>query len=356
MFSRASLVLALSLSAAAFGTGCASQSGEDVASDEGAATSSVLGSAYEGTIGNLKVMIHLDAQGSAVNGSYFYADKTTNGDVIKLTGTATGAKLTLNESVNGAPTGSFAGTISSTGITGTWKSPNGGATLPLALKPITAFKTVTRKVAEKAKVVPPQEFSTNECSVSADFIEVFGAGSAKADAAINAALLPPRLEKDASGNCDWANSQEITQEVKLNAAGFVSISYTTYSEGGAHPSVSISLLNFKIADGSAITGKDMLAPGADTSSKVKALVIANINSEYANDADSKKEALEALDQYWPADNAGDLELGLTPNGIQLDMTNDYPHVILALAPSLELKWADIKSLLKPGTPIAALAK
>lgn len=356
MFSRSSLLIVSLLSSlAAFGTGCASQTGEDVASDEGAATASTLGTSYEGTIGNLKVMIHLDAQGSAVTGSYFYADKTTNGDVIKLAGTANGAKLALNESVNGAGTGSFAGTISSTGISGTWKNAAGSTTLPLALKPITAFKTVTRKVSEKAKVVPAQEYGTNECAVTATFIEVFGSGSAKADAAINAALAPERLEKDAAGNCEWSNSQEITQEVELNEGGFLSISANHYYEGGAHPSVSINHHNFKIADGSKITGKDIFTAGAETSNKVKALVAAKVSADHGDDADAKKEALEALDNYWPEDLDG-LQLGLTPTGISYDMANEYPHVILALSPSGELKWADVKPLLKAGSPIAALAK
>jgi len=206
-------------------------------------------------------------------------------------------------------------------------------------------------------VIPAEEFGTNACRVDAEYIEVFGVGNAKAEAAINAALTPERLERDAKGNCDWSYSQEIRHTVKLNDAGFLSIESVNNFDGGAHPEVSISHYNFKIADGSKITGKEIFADGPETVAKVKALLVASINVQPDLDADLRKETIAELDSMWDEDRKlEDIQFGLTPTGLTLDMTNNYPHVIVALAPVANLKWTDVKPLLKAGSPVAPLAK
>jgi len=360
MFSRvsmSSLVVAVSLAAAVFGTGCAA-SGEDT--NEGAGAQSVpastLARSYQGTIGTLKVMARLEAKGTAISGSYFYADKETNGDVIVLSGNAVGTKLTMSEALNGKKTGSFDTSLGNGVINGTWKSADGATSLPIKLTAVKSgtLLAVTRKFADSAPAADPGP-SFKTCALTASYIEVFGLDSAAAEAAINKQLAPAKVTRDANGKCDDAGSIDTTQEVAFNANGLLSITTNKDEEHGDYPDTSISYANFKLADGAPLTGKDFFADGA--LAKIKDLLVKGINADASLAAEDKTQSLASFDMHWASvASVDDLQLGIRDTGIAIEMLNNYAHVDAALAPSETLAWADIKGSLKSGSPILPLVK
>ncbi len=114
-------------------------------------------------------------------------------------------------------------------------------------------------------------------------------------------------------------------------------------------------MNFKTADGSQLTGKDFFA--ADAKDKVKALIVKSINADASLAATDKTASLSELDTQWTEVNTLDaIQFGITDKGLTLDMTNNYPHVVVALAPKVALSWADLKPLLKSDSPILPLEK
>ena len=72
------------------------------------------------------------------------------------------------------------------------------------------------------------------------------------DAIANALKVDP-LDKDAQGYCD-SDIRYVTQTVKLNANGFLTIHVATEYDGGAHPENQSDYLNFEIATGKNWTG------------------------------------------------------------------------------------------------------
>lgn len=358
MFSRISkgLVLALSLSASAFAVGCAGTADENVASDEGAATAgAALGHDYEGTIGNLKVLVRLDAQGANISGSYFYADKTGNGDDLVLKGSLAGSKLTLTESVNGAgaPTGTFEGTVSATGIKGTWKA--GATTLPLNLAPIKALKTVVRKFEAniKAVAVPGQSWTPRDCSLQADALEIYGLDPKIERSMMDALKIDP-LDKDQQGHCE-SDIRFVSQSVHYSGNGFLTISVATEYDGGAHPENQSDFFNFNLATGANVGPNDIFAAGSEA--KVKDLVIKQINASTEMSAEEKKEQIDEFATHWTEETKLEfITMGVGEKGLTIDMGNNYPHVILALAPTVVVPWSDVKPLAKAGSPIAAMTK
>lgn len=354
------LLVAVSLAASIVGVGCASPS-DGASSDDSAATSgtSALGRDFSGTIGGKAVHIRLAASGNAVTGSYFYDAVASNGTLV-LKGTQTGNKITLTESVNGAgaTTGTWNGTISATGISGTWKSPS-GSSLALAMTEIKpgSNAVVTHKLAQKVKFTGgDSSVPFPDCQLDATALEVFGLADANAEAAINKALAVAPLDLDASGKCsEFDDVRTVTHTATLNQNGFLTVSVNEEDDGGAHPEISINYFNFRLSDGAQFTAKDLFS--ADAAAAVRTMVVNHINAETDLSADDKKDTLDELDTQWATDGSMSLDsiqFGVTAKGITLDMTNNYPHVVLAEAPMIDFTWADLKPVLSATNPYAAL--
>lgn len=355
MLTRASsMVVAVSLAAAVFGTGCAASSAEDTGSGEGAQSVpvSTLARTYQGTIGTQKVTARLKVSGNAISGSYFVADKETNGDAIVLSGNAIGTKLTLSETVNGTKTGALDTKIGNGSITGTWTSPNGATSLPVNLTGVKSGTpiVVTRKYKDSAPAAATSS-GLKTCESVESYLEVIGLDTAAAEDAINQKLAPLKIERDASGKCDVASTIASTQRATFNAQGFLSIEKTSDSNTGMYEEITTYHLSFKTSDGSELAAKDIFA--ANASAGVKALVAKSIKAD-PRFADDRQQALDQLDSEWSA--LDDLQFGISDAGLLLDLGSSYEHAAKALAPSATLAWADVKPLLKAGSVVLPLAK
>ena len=359
MFSRISkgLVLALSLTASTVAVGCAGNAEENIGSDEGAATSSTLSHDYEGTIGNNKVFVRIDRVGAAITGSYFYDKPGTSDDVLVLKGSLAGTKLTMTESVNaaGADTGAFNGNVSGDSITGTWKA--GNTTLPLKLTAIKSLKTVQHKYVAniKAAKVPGQEWQPRDCSLDADGVEIFGLDPA-AEKAMMDALKIERLDRDQEGHCD-SDIRYVSQTVELNDKGFLTIHVATEYDGGAHPENASEYYNFQVTTGQNIGPNEIFQAGSEA--KVKELMIKAMQKQQTPDftAEDIKAQIEEFEQHFDAETKlENIQMGVLADGLHIDMGNNYPHVILALAPAVTIPWSDVKPLMTSWSAAQVMAK
>jgi hypothetical protein len=335
--------MALTLGTTIFATGCAGPSADDTGSGTGAATATsgpaTLGTEYQGTIKDLKVMFRLGATGGAVTGTYFYVGKATAGDVISLKGTLTGSKIHLDESTNGQKTGSMEATVTKGQISGQWIKPDGSLKLNLALTavPTGALLPVTRTIDQTLKA------TQGTCTLKADYIEIFGLADAAAESAINAKLAVQPMKQD---DCAASGSQDTKEEIKLNESGLLVVAKSSVLDGGAHPDGSLETSNFDVK-----TGKDLGAPDlfkAEALDKLKQLMIAAVDP--SNDDDAKQAATDQINEATL--DAYNCQVG--KDGIHVDLFDAFPHVIQALAPEIDLKWADIKDLLQPNAVITPL--
>lgn len=340
-------LLATTIASALLASGCASGAGDDDAgSGTGAATAATtpasLSREYQGTIKDLKIMVRLDVQGSNVSGSYFYADKTGNGDVITLKGTIAGNQLKLDESVKGQKTGQMAATVSGTKISGTWAKPDGTGKLTLTLDaiPTTKLLPVTRKLAQSFKATEGTSAGFDTCALTSSYIEVYGMADAKTEAAINGILATKPIDS----SCDFPSSETFTQEVKLNDKGLLVIVQSEEDDGGAHPNEGHTAFNFDVATGKQLAAKDIFK--SDALPKLKELVLATVPPDQKDDVTQQLDEM-SIDGY---------DTAVMADGVQIDFVNEFPHVILAEAPLATLKWADVKDLLQPGTAVAKLAQ
>jgi hypothetical protein len=325
-------------------------SGDDTGSGTGAATAATapatLARSYQGTIKDLKVMFRLAAQGTNVTGSYFYVGKPTDGQAITLKGTLTGNKLHLDESVAGKKTGQMDVTIAGSKLTGTWAKPDGSSKLNLALDAIQpgTLLPVTRTISQSIPAKQPQSADFKSCDLKADYIEVFGLADGAAEDAINKALaIQPE-----DPNCDFPMSSTIKQEVKMNDSGILVVTGNEEDDGGAHPSESLLAFNFSEKTGKRLGGKDIFKPEA--LAKLQDLAIQSLDSSLsADDKQTASDEIKGVDlDAWNPE--------VSKDGIHVDLFNEFPHAIEALAPDLQLKWADIKDLLLPNTEISPLVK
>ena len=352
------MVVAVSLAAAIFGTGCAASSSEDTGAGAGAQSvpASSLARSYEGTIGTLKVMARIGVSGSAISGTYFYTDKASNGDALVLSGNALGTKLTLTEAVNGTKTGAFDAKIGNGVITGTWKSANGATSLAVNLTAVKAgAPIVVSRQFKDATPAAAHGATMTTCESTASFIELFGLDSAAAENAINAKLAPAKIERDASGKCESAYSLGSTQKTTFNAQGIITIETTLTQDYGTYPDGSVVYTNFKTADGTEITTKDFHF-AANARDKVGALFVKSLNTD-ARFTDNRQEVLDLFDSKWSSITSLDaIGFGLSDKGLMFDLSESYEHATAGAAPVGTLAWADVKPLLQSDSPILPLAK
>jgi hypothetical protein len=352
-----SVFLTLAVAVAPLVAGCSADISNVGAESSDAALRQVgtLARAYEGTIGsNLKVMMRLDVNGSAVSGSYFYVGQVTKGETIALTGTITGAQVALEEVVLGQKTGSFEGTISAGQVRGTWKKPDGSRSLPFRLEAIKPGKVVaiTRTISDAAPALEPSGI-VDTCELYAEYLELFGLANANAEADINNKLAIAPLKKNADGKCEIAETYSVGQSVKLDDKGILVVEEGgSWFGGGAHPLNGMRWMNFSLASGKALTATDVFKAGsADT---VKELLKQAIHVR----PDVSKAALEDIlldDLEWAFKDFGSIDLHATKDGIAISLFNYLPHAAQALDESgTLLKWSDLTAVIDPASEITAL--
>jgi hypothetical protein len=332
---------------AACSSGDAVGSGADNVTSAPAA--STLSRSYQGTIKDLKVYFHLDQNGIEVTGTYFYEGKATQGEVIDLQGKLEGSKLTLDESVAGKKTGTLVGTLAGTKVTGTWKKPDGSGSLPLALDAIPSgtLVAVKRLIQQSAKASQPGgDGAPGKCELKAEYFDVFGLASADAEAKIDKALAVKPL----AAGCDFPFSSEIKQEIKLNASGLLVVNTTEDDTGGAHPETSMTTKNFSIKLGTDLTPS--LIFRTEALQKIGSILKDAAQSDTSLSADEKQTIVAQIDGVTKLDS---YNVEVRKEGINVDLFNHFPHVILGLAPERLFTWAEIRDLLLPGTDVSALA-
>jgi hypothetical protein len=226
---------------------------------------------FHGTVAGQEAFLRLERSRSdtALKGRYFYAKFGVD---IPLEGTLDADNhVALTEGDPKKPSGYFKGTCDlATGVlSGTWTGKKPAAlsfrfeqVLPRPV-PLVAKKKLT--ITNKAKTLGPAKMA--ECRYRQELVELFGAGSKEAEAAINkqGAADPTRdaLGFGASNECETGEEAEFTEEVTGAFRGFVTIRRggTSYQDGAAHPNnaVGFELTTYDLATGKAVTDADLWA-------------------------------------------------------------------------------------------------
>jgi hypothetical protein len=165
------------------------------------------------------------------------------------------------------------------------------------------------------------------------------------------------LDKDPQGHCS-GDIRTVSQSVELNGSGFLTVHVGIEYDGGAHPEDESDYFNFNVATGANVGPNDIFAAGSEA--QVKALIEKGINAQVGKDGFTAQDAKDQIDEFethWGDDVKLDaIAMGVTQKGLVIDMGNNYPHVVLALAPLVTVAWSDVKPLLKAGSPLASIAQ
>lgn len=186
------------------------------------------------------------------------------------------------------------------------------------------------------------------CTVDATYVELVDLPDAVVRERINAALRPPPVERGPDGNCDTNSSFESEDKVLLLDDALLAIQRDASYDGGAHPSNGVDFFTFSLVDGRRLGVKDVFRPGAGK--LVRARLLAT-----ADDEDVRAGILA----MWPAGDIdrtfATVEVGVAAEGVVVDLTNLYPHVMVSVAPHTVLPWKDVAPVLATG-PVADLAR
>jgi hypothetical protein len=334
--------------------GCAS-SGAPISDADGEASAETastgsLARDYRGTVAGLDVMLRIDASGGRIDGSYFYVGKVTKGETLVLAGTAAAGRFTMVESVDGAKTGTWSGTIAASGtIRGTWTAPN-GREHAFSLDPVKTVTLVPRAIKDSAGVSDP-EAPFHTCEIDTKYVDVFGLPDAANEAALDKLLAMDAspLEKNAQGKCDWWNSLDSTSTVKLEEKGLLVVEMGSESDGGAYPNHSLLWVNASTKTGKIITLPDFVQADKLPALKDKVKAAYKASEEGADDF-----LLETIDNAF--ESPEDVQFELTKAGLRISMFNALPHAAQAEdGDGALLKWSDIKDMLIPTSDPAVLA-
>lgn len=119
---------------------------------------------WVGTLGTKTVEVSLQRVADGLRGRYCYQPcSNQTRDVLRLSGRITGEGAELGESDSSranVATGTWRITSLEKGLTGTWISPNGKRSLPLALRPATAEDALEARFPFELRLVadaPPEE-------------------------------------------------------------------------------------------------------------------------------------------------------------------------------------------------------
>jgi hypothetical protein len=277
---------------------------------------------FHGTVAGQDVFLRLERTGGALKGRCFYAKF---GIDIPLEGTLDADNhVELTEGDPKKPSGHFKGTCDlATGVlSGTWTGTKPGGS-PFRLEPVkprpvplVAKKKLT--ITNKAKTLGPAKMA--ECRYRQELVEIFGASTKEAEAAINkqGAADPTRnvlVEGFGAGNeCETGEEVEFTEEVTGAFRGFVTIRRggTAYQDGAAHPNnaVGFELTTYDLATGNAVTDADLW--GALPEALVK-----RCDAALFGEPDGSEDFLVAM---WPDGRL----FNLTERGVHVYSVG-YPH-------------------------------
>jgi hypothetical protein len=277
---------------------------------------------FHGTVAGQEAFLRLERTADEIKGRYFYAKFGVD---IPLEGTLDADNhIALTEGDPKKPSGHFKGTCDlATGVlSGTWTG-NKPATLPFRLEPVkprpvplVAKKKLT--IRAKAKTLGPMKMT--ECKYQQELVEIFGASTKEAEAAINkqgaadATRNVLATEFGANNGCETGEEVEYSEEVASAFRGFVTIRRggTGYQDGAAHPNnaVAFDLTTFNLETGGAVTDADLWGTLPEA-------LVRRCDAAYFGEPDGSEDFLVAM---WPDGRM----FNLTERGVHIYSVG-FPH-------------------------------
>jgi hypothetical protein len=234
-----------------------------------------------------------------VSGSYFY-EKT--GGTLSLSGSLSGAHLSLDEFADKTKTGGIEADLAEDGgLSGTWTDAAKSRTLKLHLAPIVAQASpasalVFNRTLHETRAVAGRKAKDQVCKTDLEYAEAFGL-SPDAEAKVNARLapsedlLPPKT-------CDHAVETTARYSISHNADGILSVVVTggVSDSQAAHPDVLDGVVTVWLATGADVKlFGDLLAPDAEPLVRRElAVAVDRLIREAGADADTRQLVLDSF--------------------------------------------------------------
>ncbi|MEZ4235356.1 MAG: hypothetical protein R3F59_04195 [Myxococcota bacterium] len=263
--------------------------------------------------------------------------------VLQLTG-ACGSPCVLDErGPDGAPTGHIEAAWQGDALTGTWRTPDGKTSLPLAARrgpdaAVVDLRPETWTRANRDKWSGPTIAVTLPHVYLAD-----PAAQSRADALLTPQQLigDPRAQIEADG---WVDAVRTT--VLLERGGVLSLRVDTEGSG-AYPDGYSKAVILDERTGAAI-GPETFSPAG------RAALTAKVAAEVAKRkaaATSEVQELVAGVQFTEKQLVG---FAVSPAGLEVPFGWGLPHVLAAAIPDEDvvLPWSAVAEALAPGSPLA----
>lgn len=328
---------------------------------------------YTGQVGSYPVVVELSFEDTAMVGSYYYA---RHGELVPLRAQppGPGQALRLREGTAETSSGNWeavqpAGPV----LSGTWRSPDGRRQLPFSLREEYAGAVRYEQVGFSREGQLPADSAV--CGIpgrtvkfSLQGVQLLDAGSSPALQRIQQQLLPvppAQLEayvaRQVADNVGDCTETEKSAWVSYNADHLLSVTSleVEFAFGAPHPTHHFTSMTFDLRTGSRLRLADLLRPGYEQ--PLRQLLTNRLLADPGYGDFYRGEQAEGQ-QRW-LNQAGRPQqlvplpaegVALTPAGLEFTW-NEYTIAPYVMGPqSVELSYADLRRLVRPSGPLAAV--
>ncbi len=304
---------------------------------------------YRGEIGDTHIQMHLNFNGTNVNGTYSY---DSIGQDLKLTGQLSAqAVLELKESDGKAkPTGKFVCKHFDDPIDAdcTWSRIDGTHESIVTLEPQNLAFT-------NGLEIKPKTISNRATGVRASYPQLVSKEPLSAAAQAFNQRVMAMLQKEIKefNPIDGQGSFNANYNVLSGTNDLVSVELSVYYDGGgAHPNNYFLSLTYDLAGNKELKFEDLFQPGADYNTAIAKYLVADIDKRaYAleqKNAPDPKQVPKHDEPIISEDQLKELSgWGITPKGLIVYF--DFPHVIAYFDKNV-VPYSVVKQFLKPNGP------
>jgi hypothetical protein len=314
---------------------------------------------FRGWVGSYPVRMTLRrGAGGELSGSYSYEGRAGE---LALKGTVgADGKFTLEEFDGAKQTGVFKGQWREKAyepearIEGDWTRPGGGGGQSFTLfeEPAAGARVTSKRIKEENK--------RQGYSIDAEYPQVEGAPEFNRLAEGFVTKLVADFKRNPGGPVPAGaepNSLHVSYSLRLATDEFDSVEFTTshFEQGMMHSQYSLSAVNYDRKSGRQLRLADLFKPGSSYLQKISSSAVAalkKMNEEedgmYLGDEEWVKGASPEPDNYrvWT----------LTPRGLAVTFEPYQVGPFAAGAPSVLIPYSELRDLIRPGGPLASLAK
>jgi hypothetical protein len=322
---------------------------------------------FTGTIGTgLRIRMDLSNDNGTVHGQYFYE---RIGTPIPLDGKIfPKGDFSLSElNDDGKPTGHFTGTAAPRAggsktqlvLSGTWSSADGNKNLPFSLSEEVVdlgpgLDVVSRSIKQDSKK-PKYEIDVNYPQITGGASAGIAGFNRETEALARKTVA--EFKKDVSGpgpassDSDTGSDLSMSYDVRLGTPDLISVSlgFSEYSAGAAHPNGFSVTINYQIKSNRSLSLADLFLPGKPYLQFISRYSIGKLKARQGSGGDVEwinRGAGPKLENYknWNLTSTG---LEITFDAYQVASYAEGPQLVF-------IPYSELKPLINPDGPLAGL--